>query len=145
MKQSGHLNPSEETGTGCSVSLKYGRTPTSKHEGVGREQQHKSCCCLPTPLTLASGGSPIFPLEVHQPASLSIWPHVPNNMIKFRANYIRGCKAYTPFRGQTSMQHQFKTSVLSPTLFSILLSGYSPFYDISEIPQPPAPPHLTLY
>ena len=34
------------------------------------------CCCLPTPMTLASGGSPIFPLVVHQPASPSIWPAV---------------------------------------------------------------------
>ena len=30
-------------------------------------------CCLPTPMTLASGGSPMFPLVVHQPASPSIW------------------------------------------------------------------------
>ena len=28
-------------------------------------------CCLPTPMTLASGGSPMFPLVVHQPASLA--------------------------------------------------------------------------
>ena len=34
------------------------------------------CCCLPTSMTLASGGSPIFPLVVHQPASSSIWPAV---------------------------------------------------------------------
>ena len=33
-------------------------------------------CCLPTPMTLASGGSPMFPLVVHQPASPSIWPAV---------------------------------------------------------------------
>ena len=33
-------------------------------------------CCLPTPMTLASGGSPMFPLAVHQPASPSIWPAV---------------------------------------------------------------------
>ena len=34
-------------------------------------------CCLPTPMTLASGGgSPMFPLVVHQPASPSIWPTV---------------------------------------------------------------------
>ena len=32
------------------------------------------CCCLPTPMTLASGGSPMFPRVVHQPASPSIWP-----------------------------------------------------------------------
>ena len=31
------------------------------------------CCCLPTPMTLASGGgSPMFPLGVQQPASPSI-------------------------------------------------------------------------
>ena len=36
----------------------------------------KCCCCLPTPMTLASGGSPMFPLVVHQPASPSIWPAV---------------------------------------------------------------------
>ena len=33
-------------------------------------------CCLPTPMTLASGGSLMFPLVVHQPASPSIWPAV---------------------------------------------------------------------
>ena len=27
-------------------------------------------------MTLASGGSPMFPLAVHQPASPSIWPGV---------------------------------------------------------------------
>ena len=31
------------------------------------------CCCLPTHMTLASGGSLMFPLVVHQPASPSIW------------------------------------------------------------------------
>ena len=35
-----------------------------------------SCCCLPTPMALASGGSPMFPPVVHQPASPSIWPAV---------------------------------------------------------------------
>ena len=38
-----------------------------------------SCCyCLPTPLTLASGMSAIFPPVVHQPAFLSMWPAVPS-------------------------------------------------------------------
>ena len=39
MKQSGHLNPSEETGTGYLVSSKYGRTHLNKHGGVARQQQ----------------------------------------------------------------------------------------------------------
>ena len=41
MKQTGHLNPSEETGTGCPVTSKYGRTPPNKHGGVGRQQQQQ--------------------------------------------------------------------------------------------------------
>ena len=32
MKQPGHLNPSEETGTGCPVTSKYGRTPPTSME-----------------------------------------------------------------------------------------------------------------
>ena len=39
MKQSGHLNPSDETGTGCPVTSKYGKTLPNKHGGVGRQQQ----------------------------------------------------------------------------------------------------------
>ena len=39
MKQSGHLNPSEETGTGFPVTSKYGRTPPNQHGDVGRQQQ----------------------------------------------------------------------------------------------------------
>ena len=34
------------------------------------------CCCLPSTMTLAIGGSPIFPLVVYQPASPSILPAV---------------------------------------------------------------------
>ena len=45
MKQSGHLNPSEETGTGCPITSKHGRTPPSKHGGVGRQQQLNSEYC----------------------------------------------------------------------------------------------------
>ena len=40
MKPSGHLNPSEETGTGCPVTSRYGRTPPNKQGGMGRQQQH---------------------------------------------------------------------------------------------------------
>ena len=36
------------------------------------------CCCLPTPLTLVCGGSPIIPLLVYQPAYPSIWPAAPS-------------------------------------------------------------------
>ena len=41
MKQSGHLNPSEETGTGWPVTSKYGKTPPNKHGGMGRQQQQR--------------------------------------------------------------------------------------------------------
>ena len=41
MKQSGHLNPSEESRICCPVTSKYGRTPPNKHGGVGRQQQQQ--------------------------------------------------------------------------------------------------------
>ena len=41
MKHSGYLNPSEETGTGCPVTSKYGKTPPNKYGGVGRQQQQE--------------------------------------------------------------------------------------------------------
>ena len=41
-------------------------------------EQVSCCCCLPTPLTLDSGGSPMIPLVVHQPAYPSIWPASPS-------------------------------------------------------------------
>ena len=40
MIKSGHLNSSEETGTGCPVISKYGRTPPNKHACEGRQQLH---------------------------------------------------------------------------------------------------------
>ena len=38
MKQSGHLNLIEETGTGHPITSKYGRTPPNKYGRVGRQQ-----------------------------------------------------------------------------------------------------------
>ena len=50
-----------------------------RHEWMNHTELYNytfCCCCLPTPMALASGGSPMFPLVVHQPASPSIWPAV---------------------------------------------------------------------
>ena len=52
-----------------------GRQAKTCFRGV-KSTSRKVCCCLPTPMTLASGGSPMFPHVVHQPASPSIWPAV---------------------------------------------------------------------
>ena len=52
------------------------------------------CCCLPTPMTLASGGSPMFPLVVHQPASPSIWPAVQSLRRGLSTNQGRQCGVY---------------------------------------------------
>ena len=49
------------------------------------------CCCLPTPMTLANGGSAMFPLVVHQPAYPSIWPAVqsPRRGLSMGDNMVR--------------------------------------------------------
>ena len=52
------------------------------------------CCCLPTPMALASGGSPMFPLVVHQPASPSIWPAVQSLQRACPQIQGRQCGAY---------------------------------------------------
>ena len=39
MKHSGHLNPSDETGTGYPATSLCGRTPPNKHGGVVQQQQ----------------------------------------------------------------------------------------------------------
>ena len=67
--------------------------------------------------------------------------NIPGVIIKFIANYIKGCKAYTTYRNHTSSQRQFKTGVpqggvLSPTLFNI----YTAY-----IPPPRAPVHVMAY
>ena len=44
----------------------------STYKAVMRPGLEYACCFLPTPMTLAGGRSPMFPLVVHQPASPSI-------------------------------------------------------------------------
>ena len=45
-------------------------------------------------MTLASGGSPMFPLVVHQPASPSIWPAVQSLRRGLSTNPGVQCGAY---------------------------------------------------
>ena len=52
--------------------------------------------------------------------------NIPGTIIKFIENYIKGRKAYTTYRIHTSRQPQFKTGVLSPTLFNIYTADLPP-------------------
>ena len=60
---------------GCSIKKDEVYTLLTKRQ-CDEFENKCCCCCLPTPMALASGGSPMFPLVVHQPASPSIWPAV---------------------------------------------------------------------
>ena len=70
----GRVNSGDSGGSGRSGGLGGCRGDGGGGGRVGGG--HRGCCCLPTTMTLAIGGSPIFPLVVHQPASPSIWPAV---------------------------------------------------------------------
>ena len=67
--------------------------------------------------------------------------NIPLTITKFISNYIKGRKAYTTFRNNTSIQRQFKAGVpqggvLSPTLFNIYTA---------DIPTPTAPVQVVTY
>ena len=62
----------------CISTWVYQSLSVSVHQCISVSvHKYISCfCCLPTPMTVSSGGSPMFPLVVHQPASPSPWPAV---------------------------------------------------------------------
>ena len=80
-------------------------------------------------------------INIHTLIRKLLQTNIPGTIIKFIANYIKGCKAYTTYRNHTSKQRQFKTGVpqggiLSPTLFNI----YTP-----DLPPTSAPVRVMAY
>ena len=74
-------------------------------------------------------------INIHTLIRKLLQTNIPDTVIKFIANYIKGRKAYTTYIKHTPSQRQFKTDVpqggvLSPTLFSIYTA---------DIPPPRAP------
>ena len=70
-------------------------------------------------------------INIDTPIRKLLQTNIPDTIIKFIANYIKGCKAYTTYINHTSIQRQFKTGVpqggvLSPTLFNIYTSDFPP-------------------
>ena len=66
---------------------------------------------------------------------------IPDTIIKFIANYIKGSKSFTTYRNHTSIQRQFKTGVpqggvFSPTLFNI---------NTADLPTLRAPVQVMVY
>ena len=67
--------------------------------------------------------------NIHTLIRKMLQTNIPDTIIKFIANYIKGCKTYTTYRNHTSIQRKFKTGVpkvgvLSLTLFNISLQTY---------------------
>ena len=80
-------------------------------------------------------------INIHTLIRKLLQTNIPGKIIKFIANYIKGHKAYTTYRNNTSSQRQFKTGVpqgdvLSPTLFNI---------NTADIPPPRAPVQVMTY
>ena len=74
-------------------------------------------------------------INIHTLIRKLLQTNIPGTIIKFIANYIKGRKAYTTYRNHTS-KRQFKTGVLSPTLFNMYTS---------DLPPPSAPVQVTPY
>ena len=80
-------------------------------------------------------------INIHTLIRKLIQTNIPDTIIKFIANNIKGRKAYTTYINYTSSQRQFKTGVpqgdvLSPTLFNIYTA---------DIPPPRAPVQVMVY
>ena len=80
-------------------------------------------------------------INIHTLIRKLLQTNIPDTIIKFIANYIKGCKTYTTYRNHTSKQRQFKTGVsqvgvLSATLFNIYTS---------DLPPPSAPVQVMAY
>ena len=80
-------------------------------------------------------------INIHTLIRKLLQNNIPDTIIKFIANYIKGRKAYATYIKHTSLQRQFKTDVpqggvLSPTLFSIYTA---------DIPPPRAPVQVMVY
>ena len=66
-------------------------------------------------------------INIHTQIRKLPWTKLPGTVIKFIANYIKGCKAYTTYIPHTFSQRQFKTvisqgGVVSPTLLNIYIA-----------------------
>ena len=93
-------------------------------------------------ITVAHDMSKVFDtINIHTLIRKLLQTNIPDTIIRFIANYIKGCKAYTTYRKHTSRQRQFKTGVpqgdvLLPTLFNIYTS---------YLPPPSAPVQVMVY
>ena len=93
-------------------------------------------------ITVALDMSKVFDtINIHTLIRKLLQTNIPDTIIKFIANYIKGRKTYTTCRNHTSKQRQFKTGVphggvLSPTLFNIYTS---------DLPPPSAPVQVMAY
>ena len=70
-------------------------------------------------------------INIHTRIRKLLQTNIPDTIIKFITNYIKGPKAYTTYINHTSSQRQFKTGVLqggvlSPTLFNIYTADITP-------------------
>ena len=80
-------------------------------------------------------------INIHTLIRKLLQTNIPDTLIKFIANYIKGHKAYTTYINHTSKQRQFKTGVpqggvFSPTLFNIYTS---------DLPPPSVPAQVMAY
>ena len=102
----------------------------------GYKTQHSTSKTLHTlnnpvrTITVALDMSKVFDtIYIHTLIRKLLQTNIPDTIIKFMANYIKGREAYTTYRNHISRQRQLKTGVpqggvLSPTVFNMHIQTY---------------------
>ena len=117
------------------------KNTTLYSDGTTHSKQHCRKGVQPKSISVALDMSKAFDtINIHTLIRKLLQTNIPDTIIKFIANYIKGRKAYTTYRNHTSSR-QFKTGVpqrgvLSPTLFNIYTA---------DIPPPRAPVQVMAY
>ena len=117
-----HTKHSHATWVQNTTLYSDGTTHSKQHRNKGVQPNGSP----PQTITVALYMSKAFDtINIHTLIRKQLQTNIAGTIIKFTANYIKGCKAYTTLRNHTSSQRQFKPGVPKGAMFHQHYSTYT--------------------